>query len=120
MKFFKPEDFIDSEVYSKSDENYKFMANKIAWSCCKTANDKLKKEGIIVFSNSQDKRYWTDPQDPSTQYTIAESDLRATLINIQPTEECSHPEEKVFQKNITEFKCKCGVYVKPVKFEEVK
>lgn len=79
----------------------------------------IKSIGQVVFSNSTDHRYWTDPNDPSTQHAPFESDLKGLLINIEPIEKCEHPINKIYHDSMEGWQCECGVKVKPVSFEEV-
>jgi len=124
MKFFKPDDFTGSDVNGMMHIN---RASDLA-------NAKLEREGKIVFSQSSDRRYWEDPNDPTTQDASERSDLRALLINIEPIEPCTHLVEKIRQMNWCEpvegfnrglrvtdeviFECECGARVKPKLWEE--
>lgn len=74
-KFFNPEDF-----YTEGE----LFTSKTPMQAANIANAKLEKEGIEVFSHSTDQRYWTNPNDSSTQYAPFESDIKAIVINIQP------------------------------------
>lgn len=54
----------------------------------------------------------------------APTQYKATMINIEPIAECTHPNDKVHwnssRGNLTQtFKCECGAIVKPSSFEEV-
>lgn len=110
--FFKPEDFTGT-YYSYQSTILQVFADK--------ANAKLEREGKIVFSQSSDRRYWEDPNDPTTQDASERSDLRALLINIEPIEQCTHPTDKVFKSSNYSFdyQCECGAKVKPNSFKEI-
>jgi len=107
--FFKPEDFkIDGFVNTPSEN-------------ARIANDKLEREGKIVYSN--EAAFTWRLSDES-------KDHRALLINIEKISPCEHPKEKVelvcWEKGDFKdeeykiFKCECGAKVEPSEFKEVK
>lgn len=119
MKFFKVKDII---------RLYENMPDDVIWCeyLVDRLNTKLFNSGRVVYGQSTDQRYWTDINDPSTQYVYPESDIKALLINIEPIEQCKHPKEKVkyleaeSEKYVSFWFCECGVKVQPKGFEEVK
>lgn len=119
LSIFKPEDF--GGEYGLCDH---CMADATNMANHKL-NQWLKENGKVVYSQSPDKRYWTDPHDPTTQGVHLESDIKALLICIEPIEKCAHPREKVVDPrvsklNLVYYQCECGAKVQPSGFEEVR
>lgn len=77
MKFFKPEDFQGALTVPETLPEY----------AARFANEKLEREGRLVFAE------YHNP--PWNNVSFQEAKFRATLINIEPTEFCKHPTNKL-------------------------
>ncbi len=100
MKFFKPEDFVETSLFLTMPQLIK--------NFCEGANAKLEREGLVI---------------DGTRVGFGE---KALLISLGPIAKCTHPSEKVVQLfkhdketgNIIKFyNCDCGARVKPKSFE---
>lgn len=102
-KFFKTEDI--TQILNTAGSNQYAMDFDNA--VCKLLNEQLEHEGKVVFSQSSDRRYWTDPNDPTTQGVHLESDLQALLINISPiVEDKPKPTYEELEKEVFVLKTK--------------
>ncbi len=109
LKFFKPEDF-----------HYQYDHMLTPERASDRANAKLEAEGKVVYNTYADKQLetWQQLNNPEGLFKI-----KALLINIEPVEECKHPEDKIstYANGIAEYLCRlCGTRVKPTKFEEIR
>lgn len=129
MKFFKPEDFINSC-------DYQDMARK--------ANAKLEREGKAVYSKDPfEKSTWvhtlytihnskallialepivkydkTNPKHFNDRYKVTLDKIKELIESSEATQICEHPSEKVqtsFPATPFVFKCECGARVTPPK-----
>lgn len=113
MNFFKPEDFERNSIVHAG-----FPAGAI--HAAEVANSKLQREGRIVYGETQNLP-WHNVSFIGMKYI-------ATLISIEPIEQCKHPQEKVerfgqvigTRENQFIFMCECGAKVQPLGFEEMK
>ncbi len=114
MKFFKPEEFLNSSAFDGIflNENIKLKLNQ-AIIICNLANDKLQREGKVVWS-----QYTKHTYGPYHCAEINEATHKAILINVEPLIICEHPSEKV-RPNIQNlanvyngYTCECGARVK--------
>jgi len=113
MKFFEPVDFDDLVPTPSHSENEEFR-----FKVAEIANDKLEREGRIVYQTKDSQlSQWTQGT-PENAFRIA------LLINIELTEKCTHPSEKVkwagtkWEYGATPLlECECGAKVKPKSFE---
>ena len=110
MKFFKPEEFFDMDP----------TVDDIAGYC----NNKLEREARVLYAQKSDQRYWTDVNDPSTQYDYVSTDLKGYLIGIEPHNPCDHPFDQVRLTGpigFGQYECiQCGIKMKPIAFEKIK
>ncbi len=119
LKFFKPEDF--TKDLHPATNMYGFsITPEVA---ADLANNKLEREGKIV--------YGTEPEDKETYSALygesknRHSTHKALLINIENIERCQHLIEDVVILHdydsyaASTYKCKCGVKLRPTKFEQV-
>lgn len=122
MKFFKAEDF--TKNLHPATNMYGFILTPE--EAANLANNKLESEGIKVFTMSTDKRYWTDPNDPSTQDVPFNSDLQGFVVGVEKNpeiENCKHESFKIKLRTHAHpvyFSCECGKKVQPTNFEEIK
>lgn len=111
IKFFNAEDF----AYSFEGRLTSTMARDLA-------NAKLEREGRVVYGGKfclgGEWSFVSHNNVPPKTNTH-----KALLINIEPIEQCKHPAQKVIGMQgpglIAEFKCECGVKVKPKGFEVI-
>ena len=106
-----------------------FIPNLFCDYAARMANLKLEREGKVVYSVASknpimNSWFGTAEQPQSCTY-------KALLINIEPTEKCSHPKDKVKYQPLlapnlmgpfyrkAKWICECGAVVQPREFEVV-
>jgi hypothetical protein len=124
MKFFKPEDFLENS-----------HCEKCAKWAAEYANEKLKREGKVVYTMSEGDNnvLYVDKKrfDQCSEQAKGACKFKALLISIEPFEQCTHPKEKIKASMLNIFRddpdldkycfrCECGAHVKPKEFEEIK
>lgn len=110
-KFFKPQDFYHAHWSTVKHTGFILPIDAAIY-----ANAKLELEGKVVYSNTV-QHTWHNVNKP-----YPTEDYKGLIINIERMDKCTHPKEKVFSiyMDVTsaEFKCECGVRVKPSGYEE--
>jgi len=111
MKIFDIADFKYNNKLSESLNNLSY----IEWEAIVSiANAKLKREGKMMYASGKSLELnWTNRRYSSDSY-------QALLIAIEPINPCNHPFHKIKTIGTMEWKCECGAYVIPTKFQETK
>jgi hypothetical protein len=133
VKFFKKEDFEGPAAFYRwvTPDSYEY--HQILDFVCMRANEKLEREGKVVYTGSRDTTHLMCVWHDSKRETGAMNFNKALLICIEPIEECRHEKEKVmcvvvegWDKskstsfcNISAYQCECGTKVVPSEFKKI-